>query len=59
MHYTAAHYYNPNEAQFSDFEPFWEFVSTAYGTFGPNALDLEVKYVKAPTEDQGVNLPLA
>ena len=27
MHYTAAHYYDPNRAVFSDFEPFWEFVS--------------------------------
>ena len=63
VHYTAAHYYNPNAAQFSDFEPFWEFVSGPLhaGTFGPNALDAtfgpEVKYVKAPTEEQGANLP--
>ena len=27
VHYTAAHYYDPNKAQFQDFEPFWEFVS--------------------------------
>ena len=27
MHYTAAHYYDPNRAVFQDFEPFWEFVS--------------------------------
>ena len=27
MHYTAAHYYDPNRAAFQDFEPFWEFVS--------------------------------
>lgn len=63
VHYTAAHYYNPNTAQFSDFNPFWEFVSGPLhaGTFGPNALDNtfgpEVKYVKAPAEGQGVNLP--
>lgn len=63
VHYTAAHYYDPNKAQFQDFEPFWEFVSGPLhaGTFGPNALDAtfgpEVKYVKAPTEEQGVNLP--
>ncbi len=63
VHYTAAHYYDPNKAQFQDFEPFWEFVSGPLhaGTFGPNALDgtfgPEVKYVKAPTEEQGVNLP--
>ncbi len=62
VHYTAAHYYDPNKAQFQDFEPFWEFVSGPLhaGTFGPNALDMtfgpEVKYVKAPPEGQ-VNLP--
>ena len=27
VHYTAAHYYNPDKAQFQDFNPFWEFVS--------------------------------
>jgi len=63
VHYTAAHYYNPDKAAFQDFEPFWEFVSGPLhaGTFGPNALDMtfgpEVKYVKAPTAEQGVNLP--
>lgn len=63
VHYTAAHYYNPDKAQFQDFEPFWEFVSGPLhaGTFGPNAMDMtfgaEVKYVKAPTEEQGINLP--
>ncbi|WP_372573805.1 alkaline phosphatase D family protein [Ruegeria jejuensis] len=62
VHYTAAHYYDPNAAQFSDFEPFWEFVSGPLhaGSFGPNALDNtfgpEVKFVKAPPEGQ-VNLP--
>lgn len=54
VHYTAAHYYDPNKAQFQDFNPFWEFVSGPIhaGTFGPNDLDMtfgpEVKYVKAP-----------
>lgn len=63
VHYTAAHYYNPDKAQFQDFESFWEFVSGPLhaGTFGPNAMDMtfggEVKYVKAPTEAQGINLP--
>jgi alkaline phosphatase D len=63
VHYTAAHYYNPDKAQFQDFEPFWEFVSGPLhaGTFGPNAMDMtfgaEVKYVKAPTAEQGANLP--
>ncbi len=58
VHYTAAHYYDPNKAAFQDFEPFWEFVSGPIhaGTFGPNELDMtfgpEVKYVKAPEPDQ-------
>lgn len=63
VHYTAAHYYNPDKAQFQDFKPFWEFVSGPIhaGTFGPNDLDMtfgpEVRYVKAPTAEQGANLP--
>lgn len=63
VHYTAAHYYDPSRARFQDFNPFWEFVSGPLhaGTFGPNGLDMtfgpEVKYVKAPTAEQGVNLP--
>jgi alkaline phosphatase D len=27
VHYTAAHYYDPEKAQFQDFDPFWEFIS--------------------------------
>ena len=63
VHYTAAHYYDPNKAQMQDFSPFWEFVSGPLhaGTFGPNELDMtfgpEVRYAKAPAEGQGVNLP--
>ncbi|QPC85871.1 alkaline phosphatase [Mesorhizobium sp. NBSH29] len=63
VHYTAAHYYNPEKAAFQDFEPFWEFVSGPLhaGTFGPGDLDPtfgpELKFVKAPTEEQGQNLP--
>jgi alkaline phosphatase D len=63
VHYTAAHLYSPDKAQFRDFEPFWEFVSGPLhaGTFGPNALDMtfgpEVKFMKAPGKDQGQNLP--
>lgn len=62
VHYTAAHYYDPAQAQFTDFNPFYEFVSGPLnaGTFGPNALDNtfgpQVLYVKAPAEGQ-VNLP--
>ena len=63
VHYTAAHHYSPDRAQIQDFKPFWEFVSGPLhaGTFGPNALDKtfgpDVKYVKAPDESQGANLP--
>ena len=41
VHYTAAHYYDPNKAAFQDFEPFWEFVSGPLhaGSLGPNELD--------------------
>ena len=41
VHYTAAHYYDPAKASFSDFAPFWEFVSGPMhaGAFGPNRLD--------------------
>jgi alkaline phosphatase D len=63
VHYTAAHYYDPNKAVFQDFEPFWEFVSGPIhaGTFGPNDLDdtfgPQVRYQKAPSKEQGQNLP--
>ncbi|GAA3630644.1 alkaline phosphatase D family protein [Kineosporia mesophila] len=41
VHYTAAHHYDPSRAGFTDFDPFWEFVSGPLhaGAFGPNALD--------------------
>ena len=41
MHYTAAHYYDPNAAVLQDFEPFWEFVSGPLhaGTWQPQTLD--------------------
>lgn len=60
VHYTAAHYFDPNQAKFSDFSPFWEFVSGPLnaGGFGPNKTDatfgMQVMYQKAPTE---VNAP--
>lgn len=63
VHYTAAHLYSPDKAAFQDFEPFWEFVSGPLhaGTFGPNDLDMtfgpEIRYIKAPSADQGQNLP--
>ena len=41
VHYCAAHYYDPGQAKFTAFAPFWEFVAGPLhaGTFGPNALD--------------------
>ena len=59
VHYTAAHRYDPNRAQFQEFAPFWEFVSGPLnaGTFGPNELDAtfgpELVYVKAPAARPG------
>ena len=56
VHYTAAHYFDPAKAKFSDFSPFWEFVSGPLnaGSFGPNAPDgtfgMQVVYQKAPQE---------
>ena len=63
VHYTAAHHYHPDRAVFTDFDPFWEFVSgplnAAVGvepepnkvdaTFGP-----QVVYAKgAPNAEVG------
>ncbi len=61
-HYASANYYDPAKAQFTDFDPFWEFISGPIhaGTFGPNSLDNtfgpRVMYFKAPGKGQG-NLP--
>jgi alkaline phosphatase D len=61
-HYTAAHYYNPAKARFTDFKPFWEFLSGPLhaGTFGPNATDdtfgIQVMFQKAPPPGRS-NLP--
>jgi alkaline phosphatase D len=54
VHYTAAHFYDPAKAKFSDFDPFWEFVSGPLhaGSFGPAIPDdtfgLQVMYQKVP-----------
>ena len=62
VHYTAAHYYDPGKATFTDFEPFWEFVSGPLhaGTFGPSPLDdtfgPQLMFQKAPGPDRQ-NLP--
>lgn len=41
VHFAASYFYDPNQAVFQDFEPFWEFVSGPLhaGTFGPAELD--------------------
>ncbi len=62
VHYTAAHYFDPAKARFTEFDPFWEFVSGPLnaGTFGPGQLDNtfgpSVVYQKHPPKGQG-NLP--
>jgi alkaline phosphatase D len=62
VHYAAAHYYDPNKAQFQDFKPFWEFVAGPLnsGTFGPNKLDNtfgpQVKFISIP-EGMKANRP--
>jgi alkaline phosphatase D len=62
MHYTAAHHYDPNRAVFTDFEPFWEFVSGPLhaGTWGPGELDNtfgpEARFQKGCSAEQGENL---
>ncbi len=49
VHYAAAHYYDPAQARFQDFDGFWEFVAgplhaSSYGakelddTFGPRVV---------------------
>lgn len=64
VHYAAAHYYNPDKAQFQEFDPFWEFVSGPLhaGTFGPGEMDNtfgpEVRFVKAPGLDKQNMSPL-
>ncbi|MFF3500746.1 alkaline phosphatase D family protein [Streptomyces sp. NPDC003247] len=55
VHHTSAQHYDPSRAAFTDFAPFWEFVSGPLnagafpasaldGTFGPDRV-----FVKAPT----------
>jgi alkaline phosphatase D len=62
VHYCATHHYDPARAQFSDFEPFYEFVSGPIhaGGFGPNELDdtfgPRVVFSKHPAEGR-VNTP--
>ena len=62
LHYTAAHFYDPNRAAFQDFEPFWEFVSGPIhaGTWTPETLGRafgpQVVFQNAASQEQGDNL---
>lgn len=53
VHYTAAHYFDPELAAFKDFLPFWEFVSGplnagSYGPFNPDGtFGTQVRYSRA------------
>ncbi|WP_434149476.1 alkaline phosphatase D family protein [Methylocaldum gracile subsp. desertum] len=65
VHYAAAHFYDPSEAQFKDFSPFWEFVAGPLnaGSFGPNTTDgtfgPQVVFAKAPPAGQANLSPYA
>ncbi len=54
VHYTAAHYFDPDKAAFTDFDPFWQFTSGPLnaGAFPADASDqtfgAQQVYVKAP-----------
>ncbi|MBI4472077.1 MAG: alkaline phosphatase, partial [Acidobacteria bacterium] len=58
-------FYDPEKAQFTGFDPFWEFVAGPLnaGTFGPSALDNtfgpQVVYQKFPQGNQPDRSPLA
>jgi alkaline phosphatase D len=55
VHYAAAHRYDPERAEFKEFDPFWEFIAGPLhaSTYGPNRLDPtfgpEVKYQSPPS----------
>jgi alkaline phosphatase D len=63
VHYAAAHYYDPQQARFKDFLPFWEFVAGPLnaGTFGPGQMDdtfgPQVKFVSIPKGMKGNRSP--
>ncbi|MDV3241418.1 MAG: alkaline phosphatase D family protein [Methylocaldum sp.] len=65
VHYAAAHFYDPSEAQFKNFSPFWEFVAGPLnaGSFGPNTADgtfgPQVVFAKAPPAGQANLSPYA
>jgi alkaline phosphatase D len=65
VHYAAAHYYDPAKAQFTDFKPFWEFVTGPLhaGNYGPAELDNtfgpQVKFNSVPPGMKQNNPPTA
>jgi len=62
VHYASATHYRPEQARFTDFKPFWEFVGGPLnaGTFGPGEIDKtfgpDVKFVSIP-KDMKQNRP--
>lgn len=64
VHYAAAYRYSPDGAQFTAFDPFWEFVAGPInaGTFGPNEIDRtfgpEEKFVSVPKDMKQNRSPL-
>src|SRR5439155_348198 len=65
VHYAAAHYYDPAQATFTEFDPFWEFVAGPLhaGTFGPGQFDRtfgpQVKFTGIPRGMRGNRPPSA
>ena len=63
VHYTAAHYYDPNRAKYQEFLPFWEFISGPLhsGTYGAKPLDKtfgpQLRFQKAAPGGAAQNLP--
>ena len=65
VHYTAAHYYDTEKAQFTNFDPFWEFVSgplnavSAPASALDNTFGIQVVYQKTSTAVDPYPSPLA
>jgi alkaline phosphatase D len=63
VHYAAAHYFDPAQAKFGEFNPFWEFIAgpAHAGTFGPGRLDPtfgpQEKFIGIPRGMQGNRPP--
>lgn len=55
VHYTAAHYFDPNQAAYSDFDPFWQFTTGPLhaGAYPADVVDTtfgaQQVFVKAPS----------